>query len=84
MANFAGLVLFVFIGMVNAMGTDRSAAYAIEQSVLPSLVKESHRTWVFLKPFSSGMQHWHFSNMPSFVHLFLFLLSTGCDGKPHS
>src|SRR5262249_49223988 len=46
-STFAGLALFVFIGMVNAMGTDRSAAYALEQSVLPSLVKDSHRTWAF-------------------------------------
>ena len=46
-SNTAGLVLCVFIGMVNAMGTDRSAAYAIEQSILPSLVKDSHRTWAF-------------------------------------
>jgi hypothetical protein len=35
-SNFAGLVFFVFVGMVNAMGTDRSAAYALEQAALPS------------------------------------------------
>jgi MFS family permease len=46
-SNFAGLAMFMFIGMANAMGTDRSAAYAIEQSILPSLVNHSHRTWVF-------------------------------------
>jgi predicted MFS family arabinose efflux permease len=46
-SSFAGLAFWVFIGMVNAMGTDRSAAYALEQSVLPSLVKDSHRTWAF-------------------------------------
>jgi MFS family permease len=32
-SSFAGLAFWVFIGMVNAMGTDRSAAYALEQSV---------------------------------------------------
>jgi MFS family permease len=46
-SGFVALVFFAFIGMVNAMGTDRSAAYAIEQSVLPNLVKHSHRTWAF-------------------------------------
>ena len=47
LSRFAAIAFFVFIGMVNAMGTDRSAAYALEQSVLPSLVKDSHRTWAF-------------------------------------
>jgi MFS family permease len=32
-SSFAGLAFWLFIGMVNAMGTDRSAAYALEQSV---------------------------------------------------
>ena len=46
-SSFAGLAFWAFIGMVNAMGADRSAAYALEQSVLPSLVKDSRRTWAF-------------------------------------
>ena len=34
-SNLGGLLLFAFLGMVNAMGTDRSASYVLEQSVLP-------------------------------------------------
>jgi MFS family permease len=45
--NFTALLVLVFIGMVNAMGTDRSAAYVLEQSVLPSLVEDRRRTWAF-------------------------------------
>jgi predicted MFS family arabinose efflux permease len=33
------------LGMLNAMGSDRSAAFAIEQAVLPGLVHDRHRTW---------------------------------------
>src|SRR5262249_37743218 len=46
-SKFAGLCLLVFIGMVNAMGTDRSAAYVLEQSILPNLVSDRSRTWTF-------------------------------------
>ena len=46
-SKFTGLLLLAFIGMVNAMGSDRSAAYALEQSVLPNLVSETNRTWAF-------------------------------------
>ena len=42
-----GLVALAFIGMLNGMGTDRSASYALEQAVLPSLVSDQKRTWVF-------------------------------------
>jgi predicted MFS family arabinose efflux permease len=31
--------------MLNGMGTDRSAAYALEQAVLPGLVPDARRTW---------------------------------------
>lgn len=34
-----------FVGMVNGMGTDRSAAYALEQAVIPGLVPDAKRTW---------------------------------------
>jgi len=40
------LLLLVFVGMLNATGTDRSASYALEQAVIPSLVPDSGRTWV--------------------------------------
>jgi MFS family permease len=46
-SSFAGILLFAVIGMVNAMGTDRSASYVLEQSVLPNLVPDSERTWAF-------------------------------------
>ena len=40
-----GLVVMSFIAMLNGMGTDRSAAFAIEQAALPSLVSDKQRTW---------------------------------------
>lgn len=43
--SFAILLLLIFLGMVNAMGTDRSAAYALEQAILPALVGDQRRTW---------------------------------------
>src|SRR5262245_7669921 len=46
-SQLAALLFLVFIGMVNAMGTDRSAAYVLEQSVLPNLVADKNRTWAF-------------------------------------
>jgi MFS family permease len=39
------LLLMVFLGMLNATGTDRSASYALEQAVIPALVPDSLRTW---------------------------------------
>ena len=39
------LVLLAFIGMLNGMGTDRSAAFALEQAVIPGLVSDKRRTW---------------------------------------
>ena len=44
-SNSALLLLAAFIGMLNATGTDRSAAYALEQAVIPALVPDSKRTW---------------------------------------
>ena len=43
-----GLVLLAamaFIGMLNGTGTDRSAAFALDQAVVPGLVTDSTRTW---------------------------------------
>src|SRR5579859_7450958 len=39
------LVAVAFFGMLNGMGTDRSAAYALEQALIPSLVPDARRTW---------------------------------------
>jgi MFS family permease len=39
------LLAMVFIAMLNATGTERSASYALEQAVLPGLVPDSRRTW---------------------------------------
>jgi MFS family permease len=46
-SDFTGLLVLVFLGMVNAMGADRSASYVLEQAVLPSLVTDTNRTWTF-------------------------------------
>lgn len=43
--NPALLLVAAFFGMLNATGTDRSAAYALEQAVIPALVPDSKRTW---------------------------------------
>ncbi len=43
--SFPVLLLLVFVGMVNGMGTDRSAAFALEQAIVPGLVPERSRTW---------------------------------------
>ena len=43
--SFPILLLFVFVGMVNGMGTDRSAAFALEQAIVPGLVPDMSRTW---------------------------------------
>jgi MFS family permease len=34
-----------FLAMLNGMGTDRSAAFAIEQAAIPNLVADRRRTW---------------------------------------
>jgi MFS family permease len=39
------LVPLAFLMMLNGMGTDRSAAFAVEQAVIPSLVSDRIRTW---------------------------------------
>jgi MFS family permease len=43
--SFPLLLLLVFVGMVNGMGTDRSAAFVLEQALIPGLVSDRSRTW---------------------------------------
>ena len=43
--GFVTLLVLAFIGMSNAMGADRSAAFAIEQAIIPGLVDDRRRTW---------------------------------------
>ena len=43
--SFPILLFLAFVGMVNGMGTDRSAAFALEQAVIPALVPDRSRTW---------------------------------------
>ena len=43
--SFPLLLFLAFVGMVNGMGTDRSAAFALEQAIIPALVPERSRTW---------------------------------------
>jgi MFS family permease len=44
-SGLAVLLPVAFIGMLNGMGTDRSAAFALEQAIIPSLVPDQKRTW---------------------------------------
>jgi MFS family permease len=39
------LAISAFVGMLNGTGTDRSAASALDQAVIPGLVSEIKRTW---------------------------------------
>lgn len=41
------LVALAFLGMLNGMGTDRTASFALEQAVLPGLAANQRRTWLF-------------------------------------
>jgi MFS family permease len=43
--GFVPLLALSFVGMLNAMGSDRSAAFAIEQAIIPGLVDDRRRTW---------------------------------------
>ena len=43
--HLAGLLPLAFIGMLNGMGTDRTAAFALEQAIIPGLVSAERRTW---------------------------------------
>ena len=44
-SSLAILIPVAFIGMLNGMGTDRSAAFALEQAVVPALFSDRQRTW---------------------------------------
>jgi MFS family permease len=39
------LLLTAFMGMLNGTGTDRSAAFSLEQAIIPGLVPDASRTW---------------------------------------
>ena len=43
--RFSLLLAIAFVGMLNGTGTDRGAAFAVEQAILPGLVSDAHRTW---------------------------------------
>ncbi|PWT72440.1 MAG: MFS transporter [Proteobacteria bacterium] len=43
--SLAGLLPVAFVAMLNGMGTDRSAIFALEQAILPGLVRDDQRTW---------------------------------------
>jgi MFS family permease len=44
-ASMPVLAMLAFVGMLNGTGTDRSAASAIDQAVIPGLVSDVRRTW---------------------------------------
>jgi MFS family permease len=44
-ASLPSLAVLAFVGMLNGTGTDRSAASAIDQAVIPGLVSDVRRTW---------------------------------------
>ena len=41
----AALMFVVFVGMLNGMGADRTAAFTLEQAVIPETVAAQQRTW---------------------------------------
>ncbi len=43
--SFGLLLALALVGMLNGMGTDRSAMFALEQAVIPGLVPDAGRTW---------------------------------------
>lgn len=43
--SLAVLAMLAFVGMLNGTGTDRSAASALDQAVIPGLVSDNKRTW---------------------------------------
>jgi MFS family permease len=44
-SGFVALLPLAFLCMLNAMGTDRTAAFALEQAVIPDLIRAEQRTW---------------------------------------
>ena len=43
--SLPALAIMAFIGMLNGTGTDRSAAFALDQAIVPGLVPDTRRTW---------------------------------------
>ena len=43
--NLPLLAMMAFVGMLNGTGTDRSAAFALDQAIIPGLVPDVRRTW---------------------------------------
>jgi MFS family permease len=43
--NLPVLLFVAFFGLLNGMGTDRSALFALEQAIIPGLVGDEQRTW---------------------------------------
>lgn len=43
--SYPALVAIAFVSMLNGMGTDRSATFALEQAIVPALVPDRDRTW---------------------------------------
>ncbi len=43
--SFGPLLAIAFLGMLNGMGSDRSASFALEQAIIPGLVPDRSRTW---------------------------------------
>ena len=41
----SGSPTMAFVGMLNGTGTDRSAAFSLEQAIIPGLVPDASRTW---------------------------------------
>ena len=39
------LIPLAFVCMLNGMGTDRSAAFTVEQAIIPGLISDQSRTW---------------------------------------
>ena len=44
-SGLPALLAVAFLGMLNGMGTDRSASFALEQAIIPGLVPDARRTW---------------------------------------
>jgi len=47
--GLALLLAVAFLGMLNGMGTDRSASFALEQAMIPGLVSIERRTWTLAR-----------------------------------
>jgi MFS family permease len=43
--SFPVIAIVAFVGMLNGTGTDRSAAYALDQAIIPGLLSDKRRTW---------------------------------------